>query len=126
MHFDTDSFLIGVDSFASVTMAMRPEQFEDLIHYAGQSMQGIEGGLAIKGHGTFIFNIEDDEGKVHQIKIADSMYVPDLKFCLLSPQHWAQRPTTALEEQGWKLMPTASFSSGATEVIGARFLTVAT
>jgi hypothetical protein len=91
MRFDTDSFLIGVDSFVSVTMATRPEQFEDLILDAGQSVQGIEGGLAIKGHGTFIFNIEDDEGTVHHIKIPDSMYVPDLKFCLLSPQHWAQK-----------------------------------
>ena len=91
MRFDTDSFLIGVDSFASVTMATRPDQFEDLILDAGQSVQGIEGGLAIKGHGTFIFDIEDDEGTVHKIKIADSMYVPDLKFCLLSPQHWAQK-----------------------------------
>jgi hypothetical protein len=91
MCFDTDSFLIGVDSFASVTMATQPKQFEDLIFDAGQSVQGIEGGLAIKGHGTFIFNIEDDEGTVHHIKIPDSMYVPDLKFCLLSPQHWAQK-----------------------------------
>ena len=89
--FDTDSFLIGVDSFASVTMATRPKKFEDLILDAGQSVQGIEGGLAIKGHGTFIFNIEDDEGTVHHIKIPDSMYVPDLKCCLLSPQHWAQK-----------------------------------
>ena len=54
-------------------------------------MQGIEGGLAIKGHGTFKFNIEDDKDTVHSIKIADSMYVPDLKYCLLSPQHWAQK-----------------------------------
>ena len=91
MRFDTDSFLIGVDSFASVTMATRPKKFEDLILDAGQSVQGIEGGLAIKGHGTFIFNIEDNEGTVHHIKIPDSMYVPDLKFCLLSPQHWAKK-----------------------------------
>ena len=91
MHFDTDSFLIGVDSFASVTMAMRPEQFENLILNAGQSVQGIEGGLALKGHGIFIFNIEDDEGTVQHIKITNSMYIPDLKFCLLSPHHWAQK-----------------------------------
>ena len=91
MQFDTNSFLIGANSFASVTMATRPDQFEDLILDTGQFVQGIEGGLAIKGYGTFIFNIEDDKGTVHQIKIADSMYVPDLKFCLLSPQHWAQK-----------------------------------
>jgi hypothetical protein len=29
--------------------------------------------------------------KILQIKIPDSMYVPDLKICLLSPQHWAQK-----------------------------------
>ena len=91
IRFDTNSFLIGVDSFASVTMVTQPNQFEDLILNAGQSVQGVEGGLAIKGHGTFIFNIEDDESTMHQIKIAGSMYVPDLKFCLLSPQHWAQK-----------------------------------
>jgi hypothetical protein len=72
-------------------MATRPKQFENLILNTGQSVQGIEGGLAIKGHGTFIFNIEDNEGTVHHIKIPDSMYVPDLKFCLLSPQHWAKK-----------------------------------
>ena len=72
-------------------MAMRPDQFEDLILDAGQSVQGIEGGLAIKGHGTFILNIEDDKSTMHHITIADSMYVPDLKFCLLSLQHWAQK-----------------------------------
>ena len=91
MHFDTDSFLIGVDSFASVTMATRPDQFKDLILDTDQSVQGVEGGLAIKGHGTFKFNIKDNEGTVHSIKNADSMYVPDLKYCLLSPQHWAQK-----------------------------------
>jgi hypothetical protein len=91
IRFDTNSFLIGVDSFASVTMVTQPNQFEDLILNAGQSVQGVEGGLAIKGHGTFIFNIEDNKGTVHQIKIADSMYVPDLKFCLLPLQHWAQK-----------------------------------
>jgi hypothetical protein len=91
MRFDTDSFLIGVNSFTSVTMVTRLDQFEDLILNAGQSMQGIEGGLAIKGHGTFVFDIEDDEGTLHHIKIADSMYVPNLKFCFLSLQHWAQK-----------------------------------
>jgi hypothetical protein len=91
MHFDTNSFLIDVDSFVLVTMATQSDQFEDLTLNTGQSVQGIEGGLASKGHGTFKFNIEDDKGTVHSIKIPNSMYVPDLKYCLLSPQHWAQK-----------------------------------
>jgi hypothetical protein len=90
MHFDTNSYLIGIDFFASVTMTTRPDQSKDLTLHTGQSVQGIEGDLAIKGHGTFKFNTEDDKSTVHSIKIANSMYVPDLKYCLLSPQHWAQ------------------------------------
>jgi hypothetical protein len=54
-------------------------------------MDGIKGGLDIKGTGTFKFHIEDDEGGVHLIKIPNSKYVPDLKVCLLSPHHWAQQ-----------------------------------
>jgi hypothetical protein len=27
---------------------------------------------------------------LHEIKIPDSLYVPELKRCLLSPQHWVQ------------------------------------
>jgi hypothetical protein len=91
MHFDTDSFLIGMDTFASITMATQPEHFDGLILTKKDGIvKGIEGGLAIKGKGTFKFNIEDDHGKVHHIKIPNSAYVPGLKYCLLSPQHWAQ------------------------------------
>jgi hypothetical protein len=97
MHFDTDSFIIGVDSFASVTMATQPDQFEDLILHTGQLVQGIQEGLSIKGHGTFKFRIKDDEGTVHMIKIPNSMYVPDLKYCLLLPQHWAQTAPDSIQ-----------------------------
>jgi hypothetical protein len=57
MRFDTDSFIICVDSFASATMVTRPDQFDDLILHTSQSVQGIQGGLSIKGHGTFKFSI---------------------------------------------------------------------
>jgi hypothetical protein len=39
---------------------------------------GIQGGLTIKGEGTVVFNIEDDEGKTHTIRIPNSLYLPDL------------------------------------------------
>jgi hypothetical protein len=91
MRLDTDSFLIGIDTFASITMATPSEHFDDLILTKKDSIvEGIEGGLAIKGKGTFKFNIEDDHGKVHCIEIPNCAYVPGLKYCLLSPQHWAQ------------------------------------
>jgi hypothetical protein len=53
-------------------------------------VEGIKGGLDIKGSGLFKFHIEDDKGGVQLIKIPNSKYVPDLRVCLLSPHHWAQ------------------------------------
>ncbi len=90
IRFDTDSFVIGVDTFASITLGNLPDQFEDFKMHNDTEMEGIQGGLDIKGTGTFKFHIKDDEGGVHLIKIPNSKYVPDLKVCLLSPHHWAQ------------------------------------
>ncbi len=53
-------------------------------------VEGIKGGLDIKGTGTFKFHIKDNKGGVHSIRIPNSKYVPDLKVCLLLPHHWAQ------------------------------------
>ncbi len=90
IRFDTNSFVIGVDTFASITLGNHPDQFEDLRTHDNTEVEGIQGGLGIKGTGTFKFHIEDDEGGVHLIKIPNSKYVPDLKVCLLLPHHWAQ------------------------------------
>ena len=72
-------------------MANAPHLFQDLhlINNAGE-VNGIGKGLAIKGKGTFVFSLEDDNGKIHTIKIPNSLYLPVLKQCLLSPQHWVQ------------------------------------
>jgi hypothetical protein len=90
IRFDTDSFIIGIDTFASITLGNHPDQFEDLRMHNNTEVEGIQGGLGIKGTGTFKFHIEDDKGGVHPIKIPNSKYVPDLKVCFLSPYHWAQ------------------------------------
>ncbi len=56
-------------------------QFEDLKMDNDTEVEGIKGGLDMKGSGTF---------KVHLIKIPNIKYVPDLRVGLLSPHHWAQ------------------------------------
>ncbi len=61
-------------------------------------VSGISNGLAIAGKGTFKFTIKDNEGTHHTIRIKNSLYVPDMRRCLLSPQHWAQE---AGDEQTW-------------------------
>jgi hypothetical protein len=93
IHFNTNSFVIGVDTLASLTLGNHPNQFEDLKLHSKKDkaeVEGIKGGLDIKGTGMFKFHIEDNKGGVHLIKIPNSKYVPDLKMCLLAPHHWVQ------------------------------------
>jgi hypothetical protein len=80
-------------------MANAPHLFEDLHlnHDKGQ-VDGINSGLYIAGQGTFKFNIINNDGKAHTIRIPNSPYVPNLKRCLLLPQHWAQE---AGDKQTW-------------------------
>ena len=91
VRFDSDSYPVGVDGHASCCMGNHPDQFEDLqLTTDGKSVSGIGSSVIIKGMGTFKFNIEDDTGQVHTIRIPNSLYVPSLKRVLLSPHHWAQ------------------------------------
>jgi hypothetical protein len=80
-------------------MANTPHLFEDLqlTDNAGEA-KGIGDGLAIEGKGTFKFLLEDNQGKIHTIKIPNSLYLPGLKQGLLLPQHWVQE---AGDRQTW-------------------------
>ena len=89
-RFDTNSFPIRVDNHASYCMANAPHLFEDLVLSNVGTVDGINDGLAVKGKGTFKFRIANNSGGVHVICIPNSLYLPKLDKCLLSPQHWAQ------------------------------------
>ncbi len=66
------------------------EFFKDLVLRSDLgSCGGISGGLKIAGVGTFILNVQDDDGKEHNIKILNSFYIPGVKPSLVCPQHWA-------------------------------------
>ena len=96
VRFDTDSFRVGIDTHATCTMSTMKDHFEDLVEVPqdrSMKVQGIEGGVNVRGRGTFVFCIEDDDGRMHRIKVPNSLYVPNLPFALLSPQHWAQQTT---------------------------------
>jgi hypothetical protein len=91
VHFDSDSYPIGVDNHASRCMANAPHLFKDLhLNEDKGQVYRINSGLDIAGQETFKFSITDDDGKSHSIKIPNSLYVPKLRRCLLLPQHWAQ------------------------------------
>jgi hypothetical protein len=68
-------------------MANSPHLFEHLrLNDNKGQVDGMNSGLDIVGQGTFKFNIADNDGKIHAIKISKSLYVPNLKRCLLLPQ----------------------------------------
>lgn len=60
--------------------------FEDLVldDNAGE-VDGIAQGLKIRGKGTFILKIEDNDGRVHTIQIKDSLCVPTSKIPFYVP-----------------------------------------
>ena len=70
VRFNSDLFSIGIDNHASRCMANASHLFEDLhlINNAGE-VNGIGEGLAITRKGTFMFSLEDDNRKIHTIKI---------------------------------------------------------
>jgi hypothetical protein len=76
--FDSDFFPIRINTHVSRCMAGYPHLFEDLRLSDKGMVEGINNGLKIMGKGTFKF------------KIPNSLYLPGLKRCLLSHQHWVQ------------------------------------
>jgi hypothetical protein len=88
--FDSGSYPIGINTHVSCCMAKAPHLFEDLKLRNVGKVEGIKSGLDIKGTGTFKFKIKDDNGMMHKIKIPNSLYIPELRRCLLSPQHLVQ------------------------------------
>jgi hypothetical protein len=71
-------------------MVNAPNLFEDLILGDVGKVEGIESGLDIKGTEMFKFKIKDENCMLHKIKIPNSLPVPELKRCLLSPKHLVQ------------------------------------
>jgi hypothetical protein len=51
IRVDTNSFIIGINTFASFTLGNHPDQFEDLKMHDDTEVEGIKGGLDIKGTG---------------------------------------------------------------------------
>jgi hypothetical protein len=80
-----------MDSHASWCMANDKCLFEDLhLDQVEQQVGGIIDGLVIAGQGTLVIRLNNNSWRPHKIKIPNSLFLPDLRVCLLSPQHWAQ------------------------------------
>ena len=53
--------------------------------------KGFGGVVKVKGEGTLVWKIEDDDGGIHTIKIKSSLYIPEVTSCFLAPQQWSQQ-----------------------------------
>ncbi len=84
VRFDSDSYLIGINTHTSRCMVNAPHLFKDLKLGDVGEVENIKSGLDIKGMGMFKFRIKDDNGMTHKIKIPNSLYIPELRWCLLS------------------------------------------
>ncbi len=87
-----------MDNHALYCCVNSPHLLDDLVLSNKGSVDGITDGLPIKEKGTFKFTIGDDNGRRHNICIPEYLYVPGMKKCLLSPQHWVQ---TAADKKTW-------------------------
>ncbi len=102
LRFDSDSYTIGVDNHASRYMANSPHLFTDLkLVPQGKQVKGIGTGLEIEGVGTYVMRLQGNKGKLHKIKIPNSLFLPKLRRCLLSPQHWAQEAKARGNKGKW-------------------------
>jgi hypothetical protein len=100
VQFDSDSFLIGVDSHASRCMVNDTHLFENLrLNKNNGQVNRIADGLAIKGERTFKFDITDNDGKRHTIKIKNSLYVPKMRGASCRPNIGRKRQRKG--KHGW-------------------------
>jgi GAG-pre-integrase domain len=98
VKFDSDSFPIRIDNCASRTITYDANDFVSGSMYPIENkvVHGFGGTTTTITHvGTVRWRIMDDCGKVQEILIPESYYVPNGSSRLLSPQHWAQQSSTA-------------------------------
>jgi hypothetical protein len=64
LHFDSDSFIIGVDNHASRSISNNIDHFITALRSPETAfIQGVGGELlTVKGEGTLVWHIKDDKG----------------------------------------------------------------
>ena len=121
-RFDTDSFVLGFDNHASACISNDRQHFKDMREWKGSNLKGV-GQTPIKGIGTLCWVLEDDNGRKVKLFIKDSLYVPTLSKCLLSPQH-AAVSCSETDEQSTSMTTTATKSIFNFGKLGTNTLTI--
>ena len=89
--FDTDSVLVGIDNRCSACISHDIDDFEGPLVDSNKTIKGFGGTRTTNlKMGTIVWNIEDNDGRIHKFTIPKSYYVPHGHVRLLSTQHWAK------------------------------------
>jgi hypothetical protein len=89
--FDSDSFDILVDGGATSCISNNLSDFIKPPKDSAVRVKGFNGTTSSTKVGTVIWNMLDDSGKRHALKIHNVCYVPECPMRLLSPQHYSQQ-----------------------------------
>ena len=75
---DSDSFTTSIDNHASTTISNRSSPFVVRITpLKGEMVNAFGGMIQVKGGGTIVWKIEDDDVIVHPVKIKEAIYEPE-------------------------------------------------
>jgi hypothetical protein len=89
--FDTDSRKLLIDNCATASITNNINDCNTTPVPIKRTVKGIGGLLQTQVYSTTIkWDIEDDDGKKHEILLPKSFYIPTSPSRLLSPQHWAR------------------------------------
>ena len=108
---DTASKPFGIDPMASATISNDKNEFLTLRPLSKTYLAGVGGKVPVEGIGTILWDIEDDLGMKHQIKVNNAYYCSQAPLRLLCPQQWAaQREKHLGPDHNTKFTTTAHFS----------------
>ena len=96
--FDTDSVAIIIDTGATAAFT---HCLRDFISFTpiSSKVSGL-GDLSIKGIGTVLYKIKNDQNELISLQVKNAFYVPDLKTRLVSPQQLCQQSKTRCQYEG--------------------------
>ncbi len=89
--FDQESYELLIDNCASRSITNDLKDFVRPPLPQKTKIEGFSSDSDATLMGTVKWNIEDDEGRIHEIILPNTYYSQHAKKRLLSPQHWAQQ-----------------------------------
>jgi hypothetical protein len=89
----TNNKPICIDTGVSCSISSNKQDFLTFTETSSTVLKGIGSGLPVVGIGTVKWIIVDDNGDDIVLHLHNTLDVPDIPMCLLSPHHMAQQTT---------------------------------